>query len=192
MKSVGWWSARVLQYLQDPCDLRRKILLVAYSLAHADFDMHRSGGGVRVASCVLLTRLVETTRVGITDVKAIDRHTDATTVDIVVRFDGIVVAVPGSVVAVREIGLAPRAVELTVSVPLADLRERNLTIRGNADDSLFIGCKIEEKPGVAACAGHGSTRSLPVITNFVPQSNSNWALGIEGDGVVVAVGIAIA
>jgi len=170
----------------------RKRLLVACSLAHADFDMHRSSRRVGVASCVLLTGLVKTTPVGITDGIAIDRHTDTTTVDIVVRFDGIVVAVPGSIVGVREIGLAPRAIELTVSVPVADLREGHLTVRGNADDSLFVGRKIEEKPGVAARAGHGSTRSLPVISNFVPQSNSNWALGIEGDGVVMAVGIAIA
>lgn len=85
--------------------------------------MHRSRGRVGIASCVLLTGLVETAPVRITDVKSIDGHTDSTAVDIVVRFDGIVVAAPGPVVGVREIGLAPRAIELTVFVPVADLRE---------------------------------------------------------------------
>lgn len=154
--------------------------------------MHRSRGRISIASCALLTRLVETARVGITCVKAIDRHTDTPTVNVVVRFDGIVVAAPGSVVGVREIGLAPGAIELTVFVPIADLRKGNLTIRGNTDNSLLVGCKIKEKPGVAARAGHGPTRSLPVVSNFVPQCDSDWAVGIERDGVVLAVGIAIA
>ena len=145
-----------------------KKILIPWSLAHANFDMHRSRGWVGVASCVLLTGLVETARVGITDVIAIDRHTDTTTVDIIVRFHGIVIAAPGSVVGVREIGLAPRAIELTVFVPVAHLREGNLTVGGDADDSHVVGRKIEEKPSVTARAGHLSTRSLPVISNFVP------------------------
>ena len=138
------------------------------NLAHADLDMHGSRWGVGIASCALLTRLVETACVGITDVVAIDRYTDTTSVVIIVCFDGIVVPAPGSVVGVREISLAPRAVELAVSIPVADLREGNLTIGCDADDSLLVGCKIKEKPGVAACAGQGSTRSLPIISNFVP------------------------
>lgn len=130
--------------------------------------MHRSGRGVGIASCVLLTGPVETAGVGITDVVAIDRHTDTTTVDIIVRFDGIVEAVPGCVLCVRKIGLTPRAIELTVCVPVADLREGNLAIRGDADDSLVVGRKVEGEPGIAAGASHGPSGCLPVISNFVP------------------------
>lgn len=154
--------------------------------------MHRSRGRVGTASCFLLASLVEAALVGITRVIAINRHTDTTTVDIVVRFDRIVVAVPGSVIGVREIGLAPRTIKLTVFVPVAHLREGDLTVRGDADDSLLVGSKIEEEPGIAACAGHAPTGSLPVISNFVPQSHSNCAIRCEGDGVIMAVGIAIA
>lgn len=130
--------------------------------------MHGSRRRVGIASCALLTRLVETACVGITDVVAIDRYTDTTTVLITVCFDGIVVPAPGTVVGVREISLAPRAVELTVSIPVADLREGYLTICSDADDSIFVSRKIEEKPGVAARSGQRSTRSLPVISDFVP------------------------
>lgn len=130
--------------------------------------MHRSRGRVGIASCVLLTGLVKTAPVGITDIIAIDRHTDPTTVDVVVRFNGIVVAAPGSIVGVGEIGLTPRAIELTISIPVADLREGNLTVWSDADDSVIVGRKIEEKPGVAARASQLSTWSLPVISNFVP------------------------
>ena len=156
--------------------------------------MHRSRGrgNVGVAPRVFLTRLVETASLGVTGVIAIDRHTDTTTVDIVVRLDGIVVAVPSSVVGVGEIGLAPRAVELTVSVPVAGLREGDLTVGGDANHSFVAGFQIEEEPGVAACAGHVSTGSLPVISDFVPQSNSDWAVGSEGNGVIMAIRIAIA
>ncbi len=154
--------------------------------------MHRSRRRVGTASRVLLTRLVETACFGVTDVIAIDCHTYTAAVDIVVRFNGVVVAVPGSVVGVREIGLAPRAVELTVFVPLAGLRERNLTVGGDANGSLFAGCKIEEEPGIAARAGHFPTGGLPVVSDFVPQSNSDCAVGGEGDGVIMAVRVAIA
>lgn len=154
--------------------------------------MHRSRRRVSIASCALLTRFVETARAGITFVKAIDRYTDTTTIDIVVRFDGIVVAAPSSVVGVREIGLAPGTIKLTVFVPVADLRKGNLTVRGDTYDSLLVGRKIKKEPGVAACAGHGPTRSLPVVSNFVPHGDSDWAVGIEGDGVILAIGIAIA
>ena len=101
--------------------------------------MHRTGGRVGVAPRVLLAGLVEATRAGITDVEAVDRHADAAAVDVVVRLDGIVVAAPGSVVGVGEVGLAPRAVELAVFVPVADLREGNLTVGGDADDGLVVG-----------------------------------------------------
>lgn len=154
--------------------------------------MHRSRRRIGVASCVLLTGLVETARFGVTGVIAIDRHTKTTAVDIVVRHDGIVVAVPGSIVGVRKVGLAPWAIELTISVPLAGLRERNLTIGGNANDSLVASFQVEEEPGVAARAGHVPTGGLPVISDFVPQSDSDCAVGSEGDGVVMAVGVAIA
>lgn len=154
--------------------------------------MHGSRRRVGVASCVLLTCFVEATRFGVTGVIAINRHTDTTTVDIVVRHNGIVVAVPGSVIGVREIGLAPRAVELTVSVPVAGLSKRNLTIGGDTNNSLVAGFQIEEKPGVAARSGHGPTRSLPVISDFIPQSDSDCAIGSEGDGVIMAVRVAIA
>lgn len=154
--------------------------------------MHRSRGRIGTASCGLLAGLVEAARVGITGVKAFDRHADTTTVDIIVRFDGIVIAIPCSVVGVREIGLAPRAIELTIFVPVADLREGNLTISSDADDSLVVSRKIKEEPGVAARASQVSTGSLPIISNFVPQSNSDRAVGSEGDGVIVTVGIAIA
>lgn len=153
--------------------------------------MHGSGGRVGTASCLLLTGLVETARLGITGVIAIDRHTDAAAVDVVVRFDGIVVAVPGTVVGVRKIGLAPGAIELTVSVPLAGLREGYLTVRGNANDSLFVGRQIEEEPSVAARAGHRPTRSLPVVSNFVPQCDGDCAIGNKCDGEIMAVRIAI-
>ena len=154
--------------------------------------MHRSCGRVGIASCALLTGLVETACVGITGVVSIDLDTDTTLVDIIVRFDRIVVAVPGSVVGVRKISLAPGAIELTVFVPVADLRKGKLTVGGDADDSLVVCCKIEHEPGVAACAGHAPARSLPVVSNFVPQSNGDWAVGSKGDGVIMAVGIAIA
>ena len=156
--------------------------------------MHRSRrrGNVGVAPRVFLTGLVETASLGVAGVIAIDRHTDTTTVDIIVRLHGIVIAVPSSVVGVGEIGLAPRAVELTVSVPVAGLREGYLTIGGDANYSFMASFQIEEEPGVAARAGHVSTRSLPVISNFVPHSNSDWAVGSEGDGVIMAIRIAIA
>ena len=154
--------------------------------------MHRPRRRVRAASCVLLTRLVETALFGITGIIAIDRHTDTATVDIVVRFDGIIIAVPGSVVGVREIGLAPRAIELTVSISFADLGEGNLTVGGDTNDSLVASLEIEEKPGVAARAGHVAIGSLPIISNFIPQSDTDCAVGSEGDGVIMAVCIAIA
>ena len=156
--------------------------------------MHRSRGcgNVGVAPRAFLTRLVETATLGVTGVIAIDRHTDTATVDIVVRLDGIVVAVPSSVVSVGEIGLAPRAVELTVFVPVARLREGNLTVRGDTNHSFVAGFQIEEEPGVAARAGHVSARSLPVISDFVPHSNSDWAVGSEGNGVIMTIRIAIA
>ena len=156
--------------------------------------MHRSrgGGNIGVTPRVFLTRLVETTRFGVTGVIAIDRDTDTTAVDIIVRHDGIVIAVPSSVDSIGKIGLAPRAIELTVSIPVAGLRERNLTIGGDTNDSLVAGFQIEEEPSVAARAGHVSTGSLPVISDFVPQSNSYWTVGSEGDGVIMAIRIAIA
>ena len=154
--------------------------------------MHRSRGRVGAASRILLTGLVETALFGVTDIIPIDRHTDTTTVDIVVRFDGVVVAIPGSVVGVREVSLAPRAVVLAVPVPGASLREGNLTIGGDTNDSLVAGFQIEKEPGVAARAGHVATGSLPVISDFIPQSDSDSAVGSEGDGVIVTVRIAIA
>ena len=154
--------------------------------------MHRSCGRVGVASCALLTGLVETAGIGITGFIAIDRHTDTATVDIIVGFHGIVVPARGFIVCVRKISLAPGTIELTIFVPVADLREGKLTIRGDADDSLVVSRKIEKEPGVAARAGHGPTGSLIVIANFVPQSDGDWAIGSEGDGVIVTVGIAIA
>ena len=154
--------------------------------------MHRPRRRIGVASCVLLTRLGETALFGITGVIAVNRHTDTTTVDIVVRLDGIIIAVPGSVVGVREIGLAPRAVELTVAVSVADLGEGNLAVGGDTNNSLVASLEIEKKPGVAARAGHIATGSLPIISNFIPQSDTDCAVGSEGDGVVMAVRIAIA
>lgn len=154
--------------------------------------MHGSCRRVGVASCAFLTRLIETACVGITDVVAINLYTDTTTVLITVCFDGIVVPAPGTIVGVREIGLAPGAVELTILVPVADLREGNLTVGCNADDSLVVGRKIKEKPGITARSGQTSTGGLPIISDFVPQSDSDWAVGREGDGVIMAVGIAIA
>lgn len=56
----------------------------------------------------------------------------------------------------------------------------------------MAGFQIEEKPSVAARAGHVPTRSLPVISDFIPQSDSDCAIGSEGDGVIMAVCIAIA
>ena len=81
---------------------------------------------------------------------------------------------------------------MTIAVPVADLREGNLTVGGDTDDSLLVGRKIKKKPGVAARAGQAPTRSLPVVSNFVPQCDSDCAFGIERDGVVMAIGIAIA
>ena len=154
--------------------------------------MHRSRGRVGLASRVLLTGLVETARFGVTGVIAIDRHTDTATVDIVIRFDGIVVTVPGAVVGVGEIGLAPRAVELTVLISVTSLREGKLTVGRDANDSLVAGFKVEEEPGVAARAGHVPAWSLPVISNFVPHSNSDWAVRSEGNGIIMALLVAIA
>ena len=154
--------------------------------------MHRPSRRVGAASCVFLTGLVETAFFGITGLVAIDRHTDATTVDIVVRFDGIIIAIPGSVVGVGEIGLAPRAIVLTVSVPFAGLGEGNLAIGGDANDSLVASLEIEEKPGVATRAGHVATGSLPIVSNFIPQSDSDCAVGSESDGVIVTFFIAVA
>lgn len=154
--------------------------------------MHGSRGRVGLASCVLLTGLEETAPVGVTDVVAINLNTDTATVDIIVRHDGIVVAVPGAVVGVGEISLAPRAVELTISVPFAGLGERKLTVGGDADDSLVASLKIEKEPGVATGAGHVSLRSLPVISDFVPNCDGDCALGMEGDGVIMAVRVAVA
>ena len=154
--------------------------------------MHRSCRRVGFASRVLLTGLVEAARIRVTGVIPIDRHTNTTTVDIVVRFDGIVVAIPCSVIGIREIGLAPWAVELTVSVSVAGLREGNLTVRGHANDSFVAGFQIEEEPGVAAGASHAATGSLPIVSHFIPQSDSDCAVGSKGDRVIMAVGIAIA
>ena len=154
--------------------------------------MHGSRGRISVASCVLLTFFVKTARFGVTGVIAINQNTDTTTVDIVVRHNGIVVAVPGSVVGVGEISLAPRAVELTILVPVADLSKRNLAVGGDANDSLVASFQIEEEPGVAARAGHVPTGSFPVISDFIPQSDSDCAVGSEGEGVIMAVRIAIA
>ena len=81
---------------------------------------------------------------------------------------------------------------MTVSVPVADLREGNLTVSCDADDSFLVSREIEEEPGIATGASQGATDSLPIISNFVPQSDSDWAVGSEGDGVIMAVGIAIA
>ena len=169
-------------------------ILIDGSLAHGDFDVHRSrgGGNVGITPRVFLTRLVETARCGVAGVIAIDRHTNTTAIDIVVRFNGVVVAVPSSVVGIGKISLAPRAIELTIFIPVAGLRERNLTIGGNTNDSLVAGFQIEEEPSVAARASHVSTGSLPVISDFVPQSNSDWTVGSEGDGVIMAIRIAIA
>ena len=138
------------------------------TLAQANFDMHGSRRRVRIASCALLTSLVETASVGITDVVAIDSYTDTTTVDEIVCFDGIIVTARCTIVAVRKIGLAPGAVELPVFIPVADLREGKLTVGCNADDSLVVGRKIKEKPGIAARSGQRSARSLPIISDFVP------------------------
>ena len=67
-----------------------------------------------------------------------------------------------------------------------------MTIGGEREDRGLTRRKREFEEGIATGASLDTTRSLVIITNFVPQGNLDVAVGSEGDRVVMAVSAAVA
>ena len=165
-------------------------------LSHSDREMSRlASWNVRVAARVQLGGADKAVRILATAVEASSAHSQKSSVACAVGDGGAVVARCSVIgrIGISKICLAPSAVKLTCgSTSITCLRECDLTVGGEREDRGLTRGKREFEEGIATGASLDTTRSLVIITDFVPQSNLDVAVGSEGDCIVMAVGLAIA
>ncbi len=165
-------------------------------LSHSDREVSRlASWNVRVAARVQLGGADKAVRILATAVEASSAHSQKSSVACAVGDGGAVVARCSVIgrIGISKICLAPSAVKLTCgSTSITCLRECDLTVGGEREDRGLTRGKREFEEGIATGASLDTTRSLVIITDFVPQSNLDVAVGSEGDCIVMAVGLAIA
>ena len=165
-------------------------------LSHSDREVSRlASWNIRVAACVQLGGADEALRLLATAVEASSAHSQKSSVTCAVGDGGAVVARCAVIgrIAISKICLAPSAVKLTCgSTSITCLGECDLAIGGEREDRGLTRGKREFEEGIATGASLDTTRSLVIVTNFVPHGNFDVAVGSEGDRIVIAVGLTIA
>ncbi len=165
-------------------------------LSHSDREVSRlASWNVCIAARVQLGGADEAVRLLATAVEASSAHSQKTSVACAIR-DGRAVVARCTIIGrigISKICLAPSAVKLTGgSTSITCLRECDLAVWGEREDCGLTRGKREFEESIATGASLDTTRSLVIITNFVPQGNLDVAVGREGDRIVIAVGLAIA
>ena len=165
-------------------------------LSHSDLEVSRlASWNVRVAARVQLASANEAVRLLATAGEASSAHCQKSRVACAVRNRGAVVARCSVIgrIGISKICLAPSAVKLTCgSTSITCLRECDLTIGGEREDRGLTRGKWEFEEGIATGASLDTTRSLVIVTNFVPQGNLDIAVGSKGDRIIIAVSAAVA